>query len=159
VRKVHAELCRQGRQVARCTVARLMRRKGLRGISRAKGPRTTVPGPGPDARPDLVDREFTATGPDQLWVADITYCRTFTGWVYAAFVTDVFSRRVVGWQLSRSLRTDLALDALEQALWTRTREGVDDLTGLVCHNDAGSQGNTRPLRSPRASPTPARSPP
>jgi putative transposase len=72
VRKVHAELRRQGRQVARCTVARLMRRKGLRGISRAKGPRTTVPDTGPDTRPDLVDREFTATGPDQLWVADIT---------------------------------------------------------------------------------------
>ena len=107
VRKVHAELRRQGHRVARCTVARLMRRRGLRGISRARGPRTTVPGSGPDTRPDLVDRAFTATGPDQLWVADITYCRTFSGWVYAAFVIDVFSRRVVGWQLSRSLRTDL----------------------------------------------------
>jgi putative transposase len=138
VRKVHAELRRQGHQVARCTVARLMRRRGLRGISRATGPRTTVPGPGPDTRPDLVDRAFTATGPDQLWVADITYCRTFTGWVYAAFVTDVYPRRVVGWQLSRSLRTDLALDALEMGLWTRRRAGRD-VSGLVHHSDKGVQ--------------------
>jgi putative transposase len=138
VRKMHAELRRQGRQVARCTVARLMRRKGLRGISRAKGPRTTVPGTGPDTRPDLVDRAFTATGPDQLWVADITYCRTFSGWVYAAFVIDVHSRRVVGWQLSKSLRTDLALDALEMGLWTRRRAGRD-VGGLIHHSDKGVQ--------------------
>jgi putative transposase len=124
-RKVHAELRRQGHPVARCTVQRLMRQAGLRGISRAKGPRTTVPGTGPDTRPDLVDRTFRADAPDRLWVADITYCRTFAGWVYAAFVIDVFSRRVVGWQLSTSLRTDLALDALEMGLWTRQREDRD----------------------------------
>jgi len=117
-RKVHAEVRRQGHPVARCAVEWLMRRAGLRGLSRAKGPRTTVPSTGPDTRPDLVERAFTATGPDQPWVADITYCRTFSGWVYAAFVTDVYSRRVVGWQLSRSLRTDLALDALEMGIWT-----------------------------------------
>ncbi len=99
-RKVYAQLRRQGQPVARCTVARLMKKAGLRGISRAKGPRTTVPGISPDTRPDLVERAFTATAPDQLWVADITYCRTFAGWVYAAFVTDVHSRRVVDWQLS-----------------------------------------------------------
>ncbi len=75
-----------------------------------------MPGNGPDIRPDLVERQFRADAPDQLWVADITYCRTFTGWVYAVFVTDVFSRRVVGWQLSTSLRTDLALDALNMGL-------------------------------------------
>jgi putative transposase len=137
-RKVHAELRRQGHRVARCTVERLMRAAGLRGISRAKGPRTTVPGSGPDTRPDLVDRAFTATGPDQLWVADITYCRTFSGWVYAAFVIDVYSRRVVGWQLSKSLRTDLALDALEMGIWTRRRAGRD-LGGLVHHSDKGVQ--------------------
>jgi putative transposase len=91
VRKVHAELRRQGHRVARCTVHRLMRVAGLRGISRAKGPRTTIPGSGPDTRPDLVQRAFTAAAPGQLWVADITYCRTFSGWVYAAFVIDVFS--------------------------------------------------------------------
>jgi putative transposase len=137
-RKVHAELRRQGHGVARCTVERLMRTAGLRGITRAKGPRTTVPGTGPDTRPDLVDRAFTATGPDQLWVADSTYCRTFSGWVYAAFVIDVFSRRVVGWQLSKSLRTDLALDALEMGIWTRRRTGRD-VSGLVHHSDKGSQ--------------------
>ncbi|WP_233489154.1 IS3 family transposase [Blastococcus sp. TF02-09] len=137
-RKVHAELRRQGHRAARCTVERLMRTAGLRGLSRATGPRTTVPGTGPDTRPDLVDRAFTATGPDQLWVADITYCRTFSGWVYAAFVIDVYSRRVVGWQLSRSLRTDLALDALEMGIWTRRRAGRD-VGGLVHHSDKGSQ--------------------
>jgi putative transposase len=137
-RKVHAELHRQGHPVARCTVARLMKKAGLRGISRAKGPRTTVPGSGPDTRPDLVEREFTATAPDQLWVADITYCRTFAGWVYAAFVIDVHSRRVVGWQLSRSLRTDLALDALEMGIWTRTRAG-QPVDGLIHHSDRGGQ--------------------
>jgi putative transposase len=103
-----------------------------------EGPATTIPGSGPDLRPDLVERSFTATGPDQLWVADITYCRTFAGWVYAAFVIDVFSRRVVGWQLSRSLRTDLALDALDMGLWTR-RRADRDVSGLVHHSDKGSQ--------------------
>jgi putative transposase len=137
-RKVHAEVRRQGHPVARCTVERLMRSAGLRGITRAKGPRTTVPGTGPDTRPDLVERAFTASGPDQRWVADITYCRTFSGWVYAAFVTDVYSRRVVGWQLSRSLRTDLALDALEMGIWTRRRAGRE-LSGLVHHSDKGVQ--------------------
>lgn len=137
-RKVHAEANRLGYPVARCTVERLMKILGLRGISRAKGPRTTVPGLGPDTRPDLVEREFTATAPDQLWVADITYVRTFAGWAYAAFVVDVFSRRVVGWQCSTSLRTDLALDALEMGIWTRQRAGAD-LSNLVHHSDRGVQ--------------------
>ncbi len=137
-RKVHAELRRQGHRVARCTVERLMRAAGLRGITRSKGPRTTIGGRGPDTRPDLVQRDFTADAPNRLWVCDITYCRTFSGWAYAAFVTDVYSRRVVGWQLSKSLRTDLALDALEMAIWTRTRDGAD-LTGLTHHSDKGVQ--------------------
>ena len=143
IRKVHAALGREevlagSRPVARCTTQRLMKDLGLRGISRAKGPRTTVPGTGPDTRPDLVERTFAASGPDRLWVADITYCRTFAGWVYASFVLDVFSRRVVGWQLSTSLRTDLALDALNMGLWTRQRDGHD--TGdLVHHSDRGVQ--------------------
>ena len=137
-RKVHAELVREGITVARCTVERLMRAAGLRGISRAKGPRTTVAGRGPDDRPDLVERDFTATAPNELWVADITYCRTFSGWAYAAFVVDVYSRRVVGWQVSKSLRTDLALDALEMGLWTRQRDG-HDVTGLTHHSDKGVQ--------------------
>jgi putative transposase len=137
-RKIHAELRRTGHPVARCTVERLMKTAGLRGINRAKGPRTTVPGTGPDTRPDLVDRQFVAAAPRQLWVADITYCRTFAGWVYAAFVIDVFSRRVVGWQLSRSLRTDLALDALEMGLWDAERAG-HRTDGLVHHSDKGVQ--------------------
>lgn len=143
IRKVHAALARQGgvggRPVARCTVARLMRRLGLRGVTRRIAPpRTTRPGDGPDLRPDLVKRAFTATAPNRLWVADITYIRTFSGWVYAAFVLDVFSRRVVGWQVSTSLRTDLALDALDMGLWTRTRVG-QDTSSLVHHSDRGVQ--------------------
>lgn len=142
VRKVHAQLAREGgvtgRHVARCTVTRLMRASGLRGISRAKSPRTTIVKPGPDTRPDLVQRAFTADAPDRLWVADITYVRTFAGWVYAAFVIDVFSRRVVGWQTSTSLRTDLALDALEMGLWRRRRDG-HDVSSLVHHSDRGVQ--------------------
>ncbi len=138
VRKVHAQLRREGHHVARCTVARLMRAAGLRGISRAKGPRTTIPGSGPDTRPDLLDRNFAAAAPDRVWVADITYCRTFAGWVYAAFVIDVFSRRVVGWQLSKSLRTDLALDALEMGIWTRDHAG-QAVSGLTHHSDKGVQ--------------------
>ena len=145
VRKVHAQLVREGvlgasgqRPVARCTTRRAMKDLGLRGLSRAKGPRTTVPGSAPDIRPDLVERAFTADAPDRLWVADITYCRTYAGWVYAAFVTDVFSRRVVGWQLSTSLRTDLALDALNMGLWTRQHER-HDTSSLVHHSDRGVQ--------------------
>jgi putative transposase len=138
VRKMHAELNRRGNRIARCTVHRLMRADGLRGISRVKGPRTTVPGSGPDTRPDLLDRNFVAPAPDRVWVADITYCRTFAGWAYAAFVIDVFSRRVVGWQLSKSLRTDLALDALEMGLWTREHAG-QDTTGVIAHSDKGVQ--------------------
>ena len=139
-RKVHAELARQGHRVARCTVERLMRADGLRGVRRSAptAPRTTVPGAGPDPRADLVDRRFTAAAPNCLWVADITYIRTFSGWVYASFVIDVFSRRLVGWQVSRHLRTNLALDALEMGIWTRQRAG-EDLTGLIHHSDRGVQ--------------------
>ncbi len=108
------------------------------GISRAKGPRTTIGGRGPDSRLDLLDRNFAAPAPNRVWVADITYCRTFAGWVYAAFVIDVYSRRVVGWQLSKSLRTDLALDALEMGLWTREHAG-HDVTGVIAHSDKGVQ--------------------
>jgi putative transposase len=138
VRKMHAELNRRGHRIARCTVHRLMRVEGLRGISRSKGPRTTVPGTGEDTRTDHLDRNFVAPAPNRVWVADITYCRTFAGWVYAAFVIDVYSRRVVGWQLSRSLRTDLALDALEMGLWTRAHAG-HDTTGVIAHSDKGVQ--------------------
>jgi putative transposase len=111
-RKIWAQLRRAAgpgqRWVARCTVERLMRATGLRGVSRVVAPRTTVRGTGPDLRPDLVERDFTATAPNRLWVADITYVRTYSGWVYAAFVMDVFSRRIAGWQLSKNLYTELA---------------------------------------------------
>lgn len=137
-RKVHAALLRKEWTVARCTVERLMRADGLRGVSRAKGPRTTRPAPETGRPSDLVNREFTADAPNQLWVADITYIRTFSGWVYAAFVIDVFSRTVVGWQVATSLYTDLALDALEMAVWRRRRDGAD-LAGLVHHSDRGVQ--------------------
>jgi putative transposase len=105
-----------------------------------QGPRTTIPGHGhgPDTRPDLLDRDSQAPAPDRVWVADITYCGTFAGWVYTAFVVDVYSRRVVGWQLSKSLRTDLALDALEMGLWTRAHAGRDT-TGVIAHSDKGVQ--------------------
>ena len=142
--KMHTALAREGgvddRPVARCTVARLMRVVGLRGVNRARSPQTTVAAAREtDTRPDLVDRHFSATAPNRLWVADITYIRTSNeGWVFAAFVLDVFSRRIVGWQLSRSLHTDLALDALNMAIWSRRSAGAD-LSQLIHHSDRGVQ--------------------
>lgn len=139
-RKVHAELNREGVSVARCTVERLMRREGLHGIRRDTTRKTTIGGGAETERPaDLVQRRFEATAPNQLWVADLTYIRTHAGWVYAAFVIDVFKRRVVGWQTSTNMRTDLALDALDMGLWQRQRAG-QDVTGLVHHSDRGVQG-------------------
>ncbi|WP_425452998.1 IS3 family transposase [Prauserella flavalba] len=136
-RKVYAQLNREGIRVARCTVERLMRQKGLQGLRRGRRPRTTIAAASPSSA-DLVGRRFTADRPNQLWVADITYIRTFSGWVYAAFVIDVFSRMVVGWQVSTSLHTNLALDALEMGIWARKRAG-QDVTGLVHHSDRGVQ--------------------
>jgi putative transposase len=137
-RKVWAELNRQGTEVARCTVERLMREVGLHGLLRDKSPRTTKPAAETGRPGDLVERDFTATGPNELWVADLTYVRTAAGWVYAAFILDVFSRLVVGWQVATSLYTDLALDALQMAIWRRQAAGAD-LTGLVHHSDRGVQ--------------------
>ena len=106
---------------------------GLRGVRRARSPRTTRSAPREQCPADLVKRHFSAFRPNELWVADITYVRTFSGWVYVAFVTDVFSRRIVGWQTTyRPVCTDLALDALQMAVWQRKRQGAD-LTGLVHH--------------------------
>jgi putative transposase len=137
-RKIWHELLRRGMRVARCTVERLMRAAGLRGLLRDKSPRTTRPAAETDRPRDLVRRDFTAAGPNQLWVADLTYVRTALGWVYAAFVLDVFSRLIVGWQVSTSLYTDLALDALKMAIWRRENHGAD-LGGLVHHSDRGVQ--------------------
>jgi putative transposase len=134
--KVWAQLNREGIRVARCTVERLMRDLGIRGVVRGKTVRTTFGGEAADRPADLVDRQFRAPAPNRLWVADLTYVKTHSGWVYVAFVIDVFSRSVVGWQASRSLRTDLALDALEMALWARRGERLD---GLIHHSDRGVQ--------------------
>lgn len=136
--KVWAQLNREGIGVARCTVERLMADLGLRGAVRGKPARTTIADDAADRPRDLVDRQFAAAAPNRLWVADLTYVRTWSGFVYVAFVTDVFSRRIVGWQASRSLKTDLALDALEQAIWSRQRDGAR-LDGLIHHSDRGVQ--------------------
>ena len=133
-RKVWRQLNREGIKVARCTVERLMRKAGLRGVVRGKRIRTTVPDNLADRPMDLVNREFTAGKPNRLWVADLTYIATWSGFVYAAFVIDVYSRMIVGWRVSKSLRSDLALDALEQALYSRP-SGSD----LVHHSDRGVQ--------------------
>jgi putative transposase len=140
-RKVWRQLHREGITVARCTVERLMGELGLEGVRRGKPRRTTTPGAGAAQPADLVERDFSATRPNQLWVADLTYVATWSGFVYVAFVIDAFSRFVVGWQASRSLRTDLALDALEMAIWRR-RGGLD---GLVHHSDMRGQYLVHPL--------------
>jgi len=133
-RKVWRQLQREGFAVARCTVERLMSHLGITGAVRGRKYRTTIPDD-LAARPvDLVQRDFTATRPNQLWVADLTYVPTHSGFVYVAFVVDAFSRKIVGWRVSRSLRSDLALDALEQALYAR--RGAN---GLVHHSDRGVQ--------------------
>ena len=116
-----------------------MRRLGISGAVRGRGFKvTTIPDESADRPADLVQREFHAEAPNQLWVADLTYVRTHAGWTYVAFVLDVFSRMVVGWQVSTSLRTDLALDALDMGLWARQRAG-QDVTGLTHHSDRGVQ--------------------
>ena len=135
--KVWAQLNRQGTRVARCTVERLMRNTGLRGVSRGRRKvRTTQSDTGSDYPADLVQRDFTAGAPDRLWVADLTYIRTRAGWVYAAFIIDAYSRYIVGWQTATTLRASLAVDALEMALATRRRRNPKE---LVHHSDRGSQ--------------------
>ena len=119
VRKVWRQLLREGHLVARCTVERLMREMGLFGVVRGRRFKTTVPADVADRPDDLVERDFTAERPNQLWVSDFTYVATWRGFIYVAFVIDVFSRRIVGWRVSSSMRTDLVLDALEQAVSER----------------------------------------
>jgi transposase InsO family protein len=133
--KVWQQLRREGVDVARCTVERLMRDMGLRGATRGRAFKVTTTADADAQRPaDLVKRQFVATRPNQLWVADLTYVATWAGFVYVAFVIDVFSRRIVGWRVSCSLRSDLALDALEQALHARPKRGE-----LIHHSDRGVQ--------------------
>ena len=137
--KIWSQLNDEGIGVARCTVERLMRQMGISGARRGKAwTATTDSGHDFDRPDDLVERRFAAPAPNRLWVADITYVKTHTGWVYVAFVIDVFSRMVVGWQASRSLRSDLAVDALEMAVFNRQRHGAD-LSELVHHSDRGVQ--------------------
>lgn len=133
-RKVWKQLKRESIVVAKCTVARLMNKLGLKGVTRGRSCITTLPGDTADAPLDLVNRQFMAQRPDQLWVADITYVSTWSGVVYVAFVIDVYSRYIVGWRVLKHMRTDLILDALEQALWRRGHP-----RGVIHHSDRGSQ--------------------
>jgi putative transposase len=136
-RKVWRQLRREGVRVARCTVERLMRDLRLQGAVRSRAWKiTTQPDPAAARPTDLVHRQFTAMRPNQLWVADFTYVATWRGFVYVAFVIDVFARRIIGWRVSASLRTDFVLDALEQAIYDRRGAGVEE---LVHHSDRGSQ--------------------
>jgi putative transposase len=138
-RKVWLAVNRAGIPVARCTVERLMRELGLAGARRGKRRRTTVPDPAAARPADLVRRGFSPPAPDRLWVADFTYVPTWAGMVYVAFVIDAYSRQILGWRAATTMRTSLVLDALEQALWARRRDGRGSLAGLVHHTDAGSQ--------------------
>ena len=133
--KVWHHLKREGISVARCTVERLMKRLGLQGARRGKGVRTTVADKALPCPQDRVNRQFKADRPNQLWVSDFTYVSTWQGWQYVAFVIDVYARRIVGWRVSSSMRTDFVLEALEQALYDRQ----PDQNALVHHSDRGSQ--------------------
>jgi putative transposase len=132
-------LNRQGTLVARCTVERLMRQMGLKGVHRGKVKRTTIAGENAELPTDLVNRNFAALAPNLLWVEDFTYVSTWSGWCYIAFVIDAYARRILGWRASTSMNTDMVLDALNQALWQRGREGHDDYQRLVAHSDHGVQ--------------------
>jgi transposase InsO family protein len=134
--KVWRQLQREGIDVARCTVERLMRRAGLRGVMRGKVVRTTISNAAAPCPLDRVNRQFKAQRPNQLWVSDFTYVSTWQRFVYVAFVIDVFARRIVGWRVSSSMHTDFVLDALEQALYDRQPERDD---ALIHHSDRGSQ--------------------
>lgn len=135
-RKVWRQMGRENIPVARCTVERLMGQLGIQGVRRGKRVRTTIPDRSTSRPLDLVDRAFHADRPNALWVADFTYCSTWQGWLYVAFVIDTFAKRIVGWRASSSMTTDFVLDALEQALYDRRPTQAD---GLIHHSDRGSQ--------------------
>jgi len=134
VRKVWRQMQREGVNIARCTVARLMRAMGIAGVIRGKPHRTTFSDKAAPCPLDRVNRDFKAPAPNMLWVSDFTYVSTWHGFVYVAFVIDVFARRIVGWRVSRTAHASFVLDALEQAVHDRRPCG-----GLVCHSDRGSQ--------------------
>jgi len=139
-RKVWHQLRREGLTAARCTVERLMRSMGLQGAVRGKVKRTTFPSKENRDPFDLVQRNFSATRPNQLWVADFTYVATWVGFVFVAFIIDAFSRMIVGWRAATSMSAELTLDALEQAIWAR------DISGkLIHHSDLPRQASKRPL--------------
>jgi putative transposase len=138
VRKVWHQLLNEGIEVGREHVARLMKAEGLQGVRRGAAPRTTTPDDAAVRPDDLVDRQFSASKPNELWIVDFTYVATFAGFVYVAFAIDVFSRMIVGWRAAKSMTTDLPLDALDMALWHRGRHG-HTVDGLIHHSDAGSQ--------------------
>ena len=134
-RKLWRAARRAGHDIGRDQVARLMRQLGIEGVKRSSRVRTTRPAEGADRPPDLVERDFTADRPDRLWVTDLTYVPTWSGVAYVCFIIDVFSRRIVGWRVASHMRTEMVLDALEMARWSRGTQ----LEGLVAHSDAGSQ--------------------
>jgi putative transposase len=135
VRKMWKTMVRAGHDIGRDQTARLMAQLGIRGVRKGRKPKTTKSDPAASRPPDLVDRHFQASGPNQLWVTDLTYVATWAGMAYACFITDVYSRMIVGWRVATHMRTDMVLDALEMARWSRGTH----LEGLVAHSDAGSQ--------------------
>jgi putative transposase len=139
-RKVWLVLNREGIAVARCTVERLMAELGLSGATRGKTRKTTIADPDAVRPADLVQRRFGPPAPNRLWVADLTYVSTWSGFAYVAFVVDAYARRILGWRVATTMATSMVLDAIEQAIWTRQQEGVLDLKDVVHHTDRGSQG-------------------
>ena len=138
-RKVWLALNREGIEVARCTVERLMAELGLRGAVRGKAIATTIADAGAVRPADLVGRRFGPVAPNRLWVADLTYVSTWSGFAYVAFVTDAYARRILGWRVASTMATTMVLDSIEQAIWTRQRDGIRDLKDVVHHTDRGSQ--------------------
>jgi putative transposase len=138
-RKVWLALNREGIAVARCTVERLMAELGLTGAVRGKTKRTTIADPAAPRPADLVQRRFAPPAPNRLWVADLTYVSTWSGFAYVAFVTDAYARRILGWRVAATMATSMVLDSIEQAIWTPQQEGIIDLKDIVHHTDRGSQ--------------------
>ena len=152
---------REGTTVARCTVERLMAELGLAGAIRGKSRRTTIADPAAARPADLVQRQFAPPAPNRLWVADLTYVSTWSGFAYVAFVVDAYARRILGWRVASTMATSMVLDAIEQSIWTRQQEGVLDLKDVVHHTDRGSQyrrsGSASASRKPGSNPPSVRS--